>query len=806
MAIEKDPDLKKESPDQDGPDGQLARPGRRPGQGRAQPSLGHDLVDRERMALHQLHQSLRRPDGSVRGGGGQDRQRRAGRRSDPADHDRRRRRDQVQRHAGSRRPLHHRGALPRIPTLAYDPNATGGGRGRWVWDQKRPRFIGEEVFAQGHNPDYAYFGGEAVFVGQVQARPAVGLYARMLTEGYRWSGNGAVHFWQTQDVGTGQYDANAPRAVLCRQWDWTFGSGQTVKRTFGIFNDSRFDDPITFTYTLRLNGLPRPLVVSKEYRVPAGQSEKFDVLLEIPRTLKRDEGELTLSLSVKGEEVFKDVKPISVLAPAPAAAGPLAKLTGQELLVFDPQGQTSAFLRAHKVPFTALTGLGDLPKAGKVLVIGKDALTPAQASSSALAAFASSGRTVIVLEQQHPLKYQGVPADIETSSNEGRIAFGEDLNHPALRGLQQKDFFTWGPMRSYIATPTASRGAAASRWCSAMCACKTVPWSRSRRATVCCCCANSPSVPSSTAMPWPSNCCLICSIMVQATRSSIAPSWRPSTALPSCRKSWKPSGSRYARGRAIASAGAGSEDRRHQRDAGEPGNPGEKSGPPPGVQRRGRLPGPAWADPGWTQGLQQGRWFRPHDPALWPGAGHVSAAPASSDRRAGRRRHRALFLQTDFPLAGGFGDKKFTFKDLPTGKHTFAGVPYVVYDFLTSPVPTVIMLGGPGVPNKLPEAVKGIPVNRKADALFFLQAARLDARRGDHEIKEKKQYELCRYVITYADGKTAEVPIFAETDVEDYRQKTPAAIPGAQIAWTRPYEGTETLGRGLLEAMGQPAP
>ena len=29
------------------------------------------------------------------------------------------------------------------------------------------------------------------------------------------------------------------------------------------------------------------------------------------------------------------------------------------------------------------------------------------------------------------------------------------------------------------------------------------------------------------------------------------------------------------------------------------------------------------------------------------------------------------------------------------------------------------MLGGPGVPNKLPEAVKGIPVQRKANALFY---------------------------------------------------------------------------------------
>ena len=57
---------------------------------------------------------------------------------------------------------------------------------------------------------------------QVHARPAVGRFVRMLTEGYRWSGNGAVHFWQMQDVATGQYDANAPRAVFCRQWDWNF--------------------------------------------------------------------------------------------------------------------------------------------------------------------------------------------------------------------------------------------------------------------------------------------------------------------------------------------------------------------------------------------------------------------------------------------------------------------------------------------------------------------------------------------------------------------------------------------------------
>ena len=77
LAIENDPELKKlykseiklELLDR------LARADGRPGPRRAQSSLRADLVDRERVALHQLHQSLRRPDGPVRGRGRQGRRR-----------------------------------------------------------------------------------------------------------------------------------------------------------------------------------------------------------------------------------------------------------------------------------------------------------------------------------------------------------------------------------------------------------------------------------------------------------------------------------------------------------------------------------------------------------------------------------------------------------------------------------------------------------------------------------------------------------------------------------------------------------
>jgi beta-galactosidase len=100
------------------------------------------------------------------------------------------------------------------------------------------------------------------------------------------------------------------------------------------------------------------------------------------------------------------------------------------------------------------------------------------------------------------------------------------------------------------------------------------------------------------------------------------------------------------------------------------------------------------------------------------------------------------------------------------------------------------MLDGPGVPNKLASEVRGIPIGRKADALFFLHTARLDARMNDQDRKEKRRYEMLRYVVTYADGQTADIPIYAEIDIEEFKQKEPKATPGAQIAWTKPYEGT----------------
>jgi hypothetical protein len=155
---------------------------------------------------------------------------------------------------------------------------------------------------------------------------------------------------------------------------------------------------------------------------------------------------------------------------------------------------------------------------------------------------------------------------------------------------------------------------------------------------------------------------------------------------------------------------------------------------------------------------------------------------------------------------GWFGDKRRTLKALPPGDHVFGGVKYNVYEMPTSPVPQVLMLGGNGVPGNLPKEITDIPINTKADALFFLHTARLDRRLSDREREENKRFELCRYVIHYADGQTAEVPVFAEVDIEHFQQREPKAIPGAQIAWTDRFDDSDESATVYAKQWNNPRP
>ena len=120
------------------------------------------------------------------------------------------------------------------------------------------------------------WGGEVAFQGKAATRDAMALCYRMLNEGYRWGGHYAAwHFWIGSEGGPAQWGANCPRAVFARQWDWTFGAAQTVQRTFGVFNDTQYPEPITFTRRLTVDG-KEVYAKTSTHQVAPGTAEKFD--------------------------------------------------------------------------------------------------------------------------------------------------------------------------------------------------------------------------------------------------------------------------------------------------------------------------------------------------------------------------------------------------------------------------------------------------------------------------------------------------------------------------------------------------
>jgi beta-galactosidase len=146
----------------------------------------------------------------------------------------------------------------------------------------------------------------------------------------------------------------------------------------------------------------------------------------------------------------------------------------------------------------------------------------------------------------------------------------------------------------------------------------------------------------------------------------------------------------------------------------------------------------------------------------------------------------------------GWLDNGFTFEAMPSGLQKFAGVLFNIYAFPTSPVPDCIIIRD--------QNVEGIAVAQKADTLFFLHTMKLDARRNREEIRDGKRFETLKYVVRYEDGKTEEVPIYAELDIEHFRQKEVSAIPGAMLGWVRRDEASGDYAAAYVKRWNNPYP
>jgi len=236
----------------------------------------------------------------------------------------------------------------------------------------------------------------------------------------------------------------SPLQVSEQQLDELDAAGLPARWT-GIFDGQGgaygnfLGDPIDTLWQLKVAGR----VVQegrRTFHLTPGTAEEFAVSLKTPSVNDRTPAQFVLSCSRGGKEVYREVKQAAIL---PTDAAPKPQTSATDLLVLDPQGTVRSHLTRRGIAFTEVARFEDLPETGKVVVIGKDALDPRQATDPKLLALAAAGARVLVLEQQHPLHYLALPADLEVSSDTGRVAFAENLNHPVFEGLAQQDFSTW---------------------------------------------------------------------------------------------------------------------------------------------------------------------------------------------------------------------------------------------------------------------------------------------------------------------------------------------------------------------------
>ena len=321
-------------------------------------------------------------------------------------------------------------------------------RDAWYVLPDRPLFHGEIFFGNGYSPEkLAELGGEESLQGRAQTGSARAFFMRMMSEGYRWSDSSAAyHFWDEMFESKGIRDSWAPAAVLCREWNWTFGSGAEVKRTLLVHNQTSKNSPLEFEWIFSVAGKS---LAGKKQSIklePGERSEPMIITFTTPKLDVRTPAEFTTILRRDGKELFRKSETVAILSPAT-----VAPIKPGSLAVFDPSGESKTRLTQLGIAFTAVDSVDALKTSqAQILLIGRDAVPENRAADPFWMGLAASGKRLIVLEQQQPLRYQAVPADFDISSYRGRIAYPEDLTHPVFAGLDTQDFRCWsGDHTSY---------------------------------------------------------------------------------------------------------------------------------------------------------------------------------------------------------------------------------------------------------------------------------------------------------------------------------------------------------------------
>jgi hypothetical protein len=350
----------------------------------------------------------------------------------------------------------------------------------WVWDRKKPVYIGEFLWIPSSDPswDTVFYGDEAYLDYRRFHIQAKADSWRMAIQAYRYYEVGGISPWTMVEGGplddtnamyVAQQYAMQHLAAYVREYDHNFISGETVKRTADVYNDILAPSRLTVQWALADEGsrsVTAPTATNLDAKPAAehavgavtdrdlgeatldmqpGERKKITFTVALPQVTQRREVALRVRVVREGRVVFEDTKPWSVFPPLKLqATAPVG--------LYDPRGEFGARLGQAGLKVEAVSDLGRVPPGVRVLIVGPGALEEAsskprrigeqRAGSGRLLDYVRGGGRVLVLEQR------SVPPGVmpvALSERNSTMTFAQAPEHPLLPGLRPTDLKWWRP-------------------------------------------------------------------------------------------------------------------------------------------------------------------------------------------------------------------------------------------------------------------------------------------------------------------------------------------------------------------------
>jgi len=212
--------------------------------------------------------------------------------------------------------------------------------------------------------------------------------------------------------------------------DHNFYPGVAVDKQIILLNDERdvLDYDVTWSVTIAGASI---LSGTKKSRIDVGAVEFIPLKFKTPDVSAKTEGKISVVAHI-GKTEHRNEFTFRVF--------PKLKRAGRDVLVFDPEGETTKLIKALGYTTVAWDGR---PARGKVLVVGRNALSGGKSPPGLLDKFVGAGGRAVVFAQQPEWLTEKVGLRVAPIVSRWFYPVHSLGDSPILRGLDEKDLRDW---------------------------------------------------------------------------------------------------------------------------------------------------------------------------------------------------------------------------------------------------------------------------------------------------------------------------------------------------------------------------